>query len=96
MKRWLKRRHISKKTISERMGISEADFEYRLEFWELFNEQEIESLVYFMGAKAAFYVIYFPSFSERKRVYYATFGRKWRYRKRRKRYYERKHGRNEQ
>ena len=39
-----------------------------------FEEEQIRRLVYFMGAKSAFDVIYFATPEERERVRKATFG----------------------
>ncbi len=81
LKYWLFRHRLTVKEFSEKLQLGEKELNTRLEFWEYFSCEEIERLVYLMGAREAFYVIYFPTYKERCRVYYETFGKKWRKRR---------------
>ena len=40
-----------------------------------FDKEQIKSLVYLMGAEAAFEVLYFPSNRKRKKVWWEVFGK---------------------
>ena len=65
-------------------SLKEQGIVLRLRRREKFNERELRILIYLMGAKDAFFVIYFPSFRFRKYVYRCVFGKKMRCRKRRR------------
>ena len=81
---WLKRSGYSLKYIAERLETTPSDIVLRLKRREKFNEMGLRILIYILGAKDAFFVIYFPSFRFRKYVYRCVFGREMRCRKRRR------------
>ena len=81
---WLRRSGYTLEYIAERLATTTDDIVVRLRRREKFNERELRILIYLMGAKDAFFVIYFPSFRFRKYVYRCVFGKKMRCRKRRR------------
>ena len=81
---WLRRSGYTLEYIAERLETTPDDIVLRLRRREKFNERELRILIYLMGAKDAFFVIYFPSFRFRKYVYRCVFGKKMRCRKRRR------------
>ncbi len=81
---WLRRSGYTIEYIAERLATTTDDIVLRLRRREKFNERELRILIYLMGAKDAFFVIYFPSFRFRKYVYRCVFGKKMRCRKRRR------------
>lgn len=81
---WLRRSGYTLEYIAERLATTPDDIVLRLRRREKFNERELRILIYLMGAKDAFFVIYFPSFRFRKYVYRCVFGKKMRCRKRRR------------
>ena len=81
---WLRRSGYALEYIAERLATTPDDIVLRLRRREKFNERELRILIYLMGAKDAFFVIYFPSFRFRKYVYRCVFGKKMRCRKRRR------------
>ncbi len=81
---WLKDNDYTTKTMARRMSMSEQDLITKLENNLLFDRQQITSLVNFMGAEDAFFVIHFPTFEFRQNVYAAVFLREMPVGKRRK------------
>ena len=81
---WLRRSGYTLEYIAERLATTPDDIVLRLRRREKFNERELRILIYLMGAKDAFFVIYFPSFRFRKYVYRCVFRKKMRCRKRRR------------
>lgn len=84
--RWLYSHKFTFRDLSNCLHIPIKELRNRLDSWEEFNEPEMSRLIHFMGARSAFYVIYFPTFKDRKRVYYETFGRDRKYRGKRRKY----------
>lgn len=80
----LRRSGYSLEYIAERLAITPVDIVLRLRRREKFNERELRILIYLMGAKDAFFVIYFPTFRFRRYVYRCVFGRRMKYKKRRR------------
>ena len=64
----LKRRGVSQKQISEVIGIPKQIFRWRLYHKQKFTREEITRLVYFIGARAALNVLWFPTVAEKLRV----------------------------
>lgn len=80
----LRRSGYSLEYIAERLATTPVDIILRLRRREKFNERELRILIYLMGAKDAFFVIYFPTFRFRRYVYRCVFGRRMKYKKRRR------------
>lgn len=81
---WLRRSGYSLEYIAERLATTPVDIVLRLRRREKLNERELRILIYLMGAKDAFFVIYFPTFRFRRYVYRCVFGRRMKYKKRRR------------
>lgn len=64
----LQRRGVSQKQISEVIGIPKQIFRWRLYHKQKFTREEITRLVYFIGARAALKVLWFPTVAEKLRV----------------------------
>ena len=64
----LQRRGVSQKQISEVIGIHKQIFRWRLYHKKKFTRDEIARLVYFIGARAALKVLWFPTVAEKLRV----------------------------
>lgn len=72
--RWIYGAGYTQPYVARRMGVDEGEFKERLRTRKKFDMQEIRALVFLMGARAAFRVIYFPTNDERERIAIATFG----------------------
>ena len=80
--KFLKKRNFTLSDIATKIGISERELQERLDDWDYWNAEEIERIVEFVGAKAAYDIIYFPSRKEKAKIKKKAFGRnKWRKRK---------------
>ncbi len=80
---WQEKRGHSIQYIAKRAKLSQEEIERKLEQREIFDKETLTRLVYLMGAKDAFFVIYFPSFKFRRAVYFQVFGKQMKYEKRR-------------
>ena len=60
--------------VADRLRMRVSVFKRMIKYKIPFEEEQIRRLVYFMGAKSAFDVIYFATPEERERVRKATFG----------------------
>lgn len=76
MRRWMYGRKIDPLLVSNRLLLRVSVFKRMLKEKAEFNESQIRRLVYFMGARSAFNVIYFHTPEERERVRKETFGTK--------------------
>lgn len=81
---WLKRSSYSFEYIADKLEMTPKDIVLMLKRHEKFNETELQTLIYLMGAKDAFFIIYFPSFQFRKYVYRCVFGKEMKCKKRRR------------
>ena len=81
LKRWIYSHGYTQREVAKKLHMTTEKFKRKLSRKEVFNVEQICCLVYLMGAWDAFHVIYFPTFKERSRVYYETFGKKWRKRR---------------
>lgn len=84
MQRWLHRRHTDPIVLASRLHLRVSVFKRMLKEKTPFTETQIRRLVYFMGARSAFEVIYFITPGERERVRKETFGKGERYGKQRR------------
>ena len=75
LRRWLRRRKTDPIIMSNRLHLRVSVFKRMLKEKKPFTETQIRRLVYFMGARSAFDVIYFTTPEERERVRKETFGK---------------------
>ena len=71
---WLRRSELNYYAIACYLKIPKQQLIYKLKNGKSFSERQIRELTYLMGAKAMFFAIYFPTRTERKRVFRETFG----------------------
>lgn len=68
LKRWLKKHSVSQGQLAKVLGISKRVLRLRLFKKYKFTREEIIRLIYFIGAKAALNVLWFPTINEKRRV----------------------------
>lgn len=68
LKGWLKRKGITQREMAKVLGMAKREFRTKLYKREKFSREEITLLVYFMGAKSAIRVIWFPTIKEKRRI----------------------------
>ncbi len=81
-KAWLEKSKYTMEDVAERIDISQEELIRKLEQHEIFNRKMLTEIVKMMGAKDAFFAIYFPSFRFRRYVYKQVFGRRMKYKRR--------------
>lgn len=86
LKRWIYSHGYTQREVAKKLHMTTEKFKRKLSRKETFNMEQICRLVYLMGAREAFYVIYFPTYKERCRVYYEAFGKKCRNRRKQTEY----------
>lgn len=74
LKSWIYFNGYTQPFMARKMGVDSDEFKRKLREKEKFNREEIRRLIYFMKARSAFSVIYFPSKSMRKNVWERVFG----------------------
>lgn len=74
LKNWIYAHGYTQPIVAKVLKMDIADFKHRLRHRKPFSEIQIRRLVYFMGARSAFEVIYFTTLQERDRVRQETFG----------------------
>ncbi|MBQ8658930.1 MAG: hypothetical protein IJ506_07315 [Clostridia bacterium] len=80
--RFLKKNNFTLEDIAAKIEISERELQERLDDWDYFNAEEIERLVEFVGAKAAYDIIFFPTRKEKEEIKKKAFRRnRWAKRK---------------
>ena len=80
--KFLKKRNFTLSDIATKIGINERELQERLDDWDYWNAEEIERIVEFVGAKAAYDIIHFPSRKEKEQIKKKAFGRnQWQKRK---------------
>ena len=80
--KFLKKRNFTLSDIATKIGISERELQERLDDWDYWNAEEIERIVEFVGAKAAYDIIHFSSRKEKTKIKKKAFGRnQWQKRK---------------
>jgi len=72
-KNWIYDNELTQPYVAEKLKIPVQEMKDKLDTHEPFSEEQIRNLVYLMGAKAAFKVMYFPTLKEKERVRYETF-----------------------
>lgn len=75
LKKWIYDNDHSQPYVAKALGLSPDEFKRKLREREKFNREQIKSLVYLIGAEAAFEVLYFPSKRKRKKVWWEVFGK---------------------
>lgn len=76
LKDWIYDNGKTQPYIARKLGITKEELQRKLNEHELFNEEQIRSLVRLVEAEAAIDIIYFPTLKEKRRVWRKTFGRK--------------------
>lgn len=72
--KWMQRTGYSAYCVARAMRIHPRQLERKLQKDKPFTKGQIRRLVYLMGAWEAFFVIYFPTRQERRRIFLETFG----------------------
>lgn len=73
---WIYSNGYTQPRMARELRMNTANFKRKLKEHKPFNEPQLRRLIYFMGAQAAFRVIYFHSFAEREEVKQKVFGKK--------------------
>lgn len=73
LQQWIYRNHLTQPYFARRLGVEPKEFKAMIKDNVPFNREQITKLVRFMGARAAFNVIYFPTLNQRRKVYRAVF-----------------------
>ena len=68
LKSWIKKKGYTQAFVAELIGMSKGKFRRKLYKRQRFNQKEITVLIFFMGARAAINVIWFPSLREKRRI----------------------------
>lgn len=72
---WLKESGYTVSQIAERLDINEKEFVYKLKTKQLFGREHLRILIETMGASAACFAIFFPTFELRQQIYFEVFGK---------------------
>lgn len=75
LKKWIYENDHTQPYVARKMGLEPDEFKRKLREREKFNRDQIKSLVYLMGAEAAFNVLYFPSNRKRRKIWWEVFGK---------------------
>lgn len=73
LKDWIYDNGKTQPFLAHKFGITKQELQRKLNNHELFNEKQIRSLVYLVGAESAINIIYFPTIKEKRRIWRATF-----------------------
>lgn len=73
LKKWIYENKLTQPYVARRMKLAPEVFKERLTARALFNRAELRELIWLMGAKEAFEVIYFPALEEKLRVFDEVF-----------------------
>ena len=76
LKDWIYDNGKTQPYMARKLGITKPELQRKLNKHELFDEKQIRTLVFLVGAKSAIDIIYFPTLKEKRRVWRATFGKK--------------------
>lgn len=74
LKKWIYDNDHTQPYVAKAMGLAPDEFKRKLREREKFDKEQIKSLVYLMGAEAAFNVLFFPSNRKRKKIWWEAFG----------------------
>lgn len=75
LKKWIYDNDHTQPYVAKKLGLAPEELKRKLREREKFNREQIESLVYLMGAEAAFNVLFFPSKRKRKKIWWEVFGK---------------------
>lgn len=75
LKKWIYDNDHTQPYVAKAMGLAPDEFKRKLREREKFDKEQIKSLVYLMGAEAAFNVLFFPSNRKRKKIWWEAFGK---------------------
>lgn len=75
MKRWIYEHNHTQPYVAGKMNMTKEEFKRKLRERELFNKEQLRSLIYLVGAREAFDIIYFPTIEEKRKVYREAFGK---------------------
>lgn len=75
MRRWIYEHNRSMPYVARKLNMSKDEFKRKLRERELFNKEQLRSLIYLVGAQDAFNIIYFPTIEEKRKVYEQAFGK---------------------
>ena len=70
---YIERKRYGEPKIAQYLGLTTELLMKKLYYRKRFAPKQIKYLVYLLGARAAFRVIYFPMYKESKRIYRETF-----------------------
>ena len=84
LRRWIYQNGYTQPQVASALHMSVSKFKRKLKERETFNEDQLRRLIYFMGARAAFRVIYFHTFAEREQVRAEAFSKRKRKHEQRK------------
>lgn len=73
LQQWIYRNHLTQPYFARRLGIEPEEFKAMIKDNVPFSRVQITRLVRFMGARAAFKVIYFTTLNQRRKVYKTVF-----------------------
>lgn len=72
---WLNESGYTVSQIADRLDMDEKEFVHKLKTKQLFGREHLRILIETMGASAACFAIYFPTFGLRKQIYFEVFGK---------------------
>ncbi len=75
LKAWVYQNNYTLYYIAKLLHLSFKEMKEKLNKKIPFTKSQISTLVYFMGAKASFDIIYFPSIEQRNKIYEEVFGK---------------------
>ena len=74
LKKYIFTNNYTQTYFAQKLNLSAEEFKRKLTNRELFNKEQLRTLINLMGAKEAFKVIYFPSAKNRRKIYRQIFG----------------------
>lgn len=75
LKAWIYQNNYTLYDIAKLLHLSFEEMKEKLNKKIPFTKSQISTLVYFMGARDSFQIIYFPSMAQRKKIYEEVFGK---------------------
>lgn len=76
LKDWIYDHGKTQQYMARKLGITKPELQRKLNEHELFDEEQIRTLVHLVKAEAAIEIIYFPTLKEKREVMRKTFGQK--------------------
>ena len=75
LKKWIYDNDHTQPYVAKKLGLAPEELRLKQRGRGKFNREQIERLVYLMGAEAAFNVLFFPSKRKRKKIWWEVFGK---------------------